>query len=491
MRGTATPRRRGFPALSWAWPPEGHRQLLRAAICPDIDLAEAELRSWLRENDLDRANFSEHRLLSAVTGRLGARLNALPEYPRLTGIQRMNWTRSRLAVAEVRPALLRMVTSGLRVVLLKGAARIALDTAEQKVRTAWDVDILVRDSDFAIAYGLLSVDGWQSARGESQLGLASRLSHVRARNLKKGRFGDIDLHRIAYRPEHQSTPDDARLYSDARAVTYFGIDCFVPSPEERLSMAIANGGLDGESHSDWIVDCAKIIECDSVDWPALEAIIDRRGLTGHAEIAISFLRHGLGLSAQLPKGFLSDRRSGWIRPRDIGSLLLAKHPSEMARPLQLVRRTIVETRKLKASRDQRTAACPLFVARMRNVAASGDGGAALRVPLDRDPTTVGPHILRLELMVMTSRQRRRTDFELVSEGRSICQMRGVRLRPQEGGKRLRFKGTVLLDPADGPLFIDALPGRYLEQDAPEEMQARYAALPFVVLHATLTRFRAR
>jgi hypothetical protein len=147
-----------FPSLSWAWPQGGRHLLIVAAICPDEDRAFEAIQQWLRETDLDDATFAEHRLLSAITTRFDARLAHHPEYARLCGLQRLNWTKSRMAVSTAKPALQKMVDAGLSVILLKGACRIALDIAEQKSRTSYDLDLLLNHSDFANAIEILAQD---------------------------------------------------------------------------------------------------------------------------------------------------------------------------------------------------------------------------------------------------------------------------------------------------------------------------------------------
>ncbi len=115
--------RRFFPTLRWAWPAGGLDQLLLAAACPDESRARAALDAWLNANDIDAVEYRDQRLLVAITDRFGTTLGARPEGPRLAGLQRHLWTRSRMAIAQAATALRRMVDAGIPVMLLKGAAR--------------------------------------------------------------------------------------------------------------------------------------------------------------------------------------------------------------------------------------------------------------------------------------------------------------------------------------------------------------------------------
>lgn len=185
------------------------------------------------------------------------------------------------------------------------------------------------DDDFETAVCMLLDDGWQSSRGESVLGLKARLSSVRARNFKKGRFGDIDLHRCAYQHIQASPRFDAELLADALTVTYYEVPVFVPSVEERLVMAMGHGAWDGHHHSDWLVDIVGMLNSETVDWDRLHAIAQGRKLRGPIAIALSFLSQEINIP--LPHDVL--HRFGAHRARaklrDIPSLILARDAQDL------------------------------------------------------------------------------------------------------------------------------------------------------------------
>lgn len=468
-----------WPNDTWAWPARSHHLLLSAALLPDPDAAGAALRTWLAENDLDDADFSEHRLLSAVATRLGARLDDLPDYRRLVGIQRLNWTKSRMAVRENQGALDILALAGIKIVLLKGAARVALDPEEQKSRTSYDLDILVADADFAEAAERLLDAGWQSARGESASGLIARLPSLRARNLKKGRFGDLDLHRHGYRPRHSSPTDDAALMSEAAPVDYYGIGVNVPRAEERLAMAMAHGGLDGASHSDWLVDCAQILTGSDLDWDAFRGIIARRNLSEAARIAIGYLRDGVGmdLGAGPATTLIGAGASG---PRHWGNLLSAADPETLPPPLRATRRAVLALRRARDSGGEGPGGPPRHLAVMRRARGVSTGPVGLSTTLDFTPATSGVYRFQLDLSVTIAPGRRRAEFEITAHDRTICFLRALCLRERVGPGRVRFSGQFELRPGEGELDLRALPGTFLQPDAPPDARGRYGALPFVV-----------
>ena len=178
-----------FPSLRQAWPAGSLHQLLLAVLCPDEPRALAAIQDWLKSHDLDEVGFREHRLLAAIAERHGPRLRDFPAHPRLLGLQRQLWTRSRMAAAAAEPVLQAFAAAGMRIMLLKGWARIAARPDAQRSRVAHDLDILVAPADFPRAMDILFAMGWSAASGHSSLCLQAEAATLRAMNFFSGRFG--------------------------------------------------------------------------------------------------------------------------------------------------------------------------------------------------------------------------------------------------------------------------------------------------------------
>src|SRR5262249_40933921 len=150
----------------------------------------------------------------------GVALAARPEGPRLAGLQRHLWTRSRMSIAQAATALRRMVDAGIPVMLLKGAARLAAEPDSVRARMAHDVDVLVPRQGFADAMEALFETGWTASSGESRLCLRRMAPGIRATNFFRDRFGDFDLHQWAY---GDGIPHDGlqrALWDNARPVEF-------------------------------------------------------------------------------------------------------------------------------------------------------------------------------------------------------------------------------------------------------------------------------
>lgn len=479
---------RRFPHLSWAWPDGSRHQLITAAIHRDSEIAFTAIRDWLRETDLDDATFAEHRLLSAITTRFDRCLSQMPEYARLCGLQRLNWTRSRMAIAISRPALEEMVNAGLRVILLKGACRVALDMDEQKSRTSYDLDLLFHPDDFEKAFEILAADGWQSTRGESVLGLRARLSSIRARNFKKGRFGDIDLHRSSYHLASSSEACDLELLNDIQPVNYYGLPVYIPSVEERLTMAIGHGGWDGHSHSDWLVDVARILDRESVDWEKFTRIIKARRLRGPAAIALSYLEQEMGL--QIPDNIRADiyghRRL--FKASQISAMLLAKDTDTLNRGQKIARGIVKGIERIQFSGRDNSHDTPVFRAFTWKAAASPDANLALEQQVAL-PTQLqhGVWAFNLQIEMPAPRKPRRIELELNGHDRNLCHLQAFHVRSTTARVVVRFRGQVVIKADDPPITVSALPGKLMEEGLGAKDRDKYAAVPFFIRSADFQR----
>ena len=112
--------------------------------------------------------------------------------------------------------------------LFKGGADYAEGLAPATRRIMGDVDVLVHPDDVVRATDALCECGWESSSGESPQYLRL-LAPVRAStNFRRGRFGDIDLHRVAFHFSKRDAELDAALWSRARPLLFGGKKVLVP-----------------------------------------------------------------------------------------------------------------------------------------------------------------------------------------------------------------------------------------------------------------------
>lgn len=476
-----------FPSTRWAWPTGGLDQLLQAALCPDESRASESLGHWLATHDIESVEYRDHRLLVAIVNRFGSALAAFPEGPRLAGLQRHLWTRSRLAIAQASAASRSLVAARIPLMLLKGAARIAADPDASRARLAHDVDVLVPPTHFTAGIATLFEANWKASSGESRLRLQRIAPSLRAMNFFRDRYGDIDLHQWAYGDVLPIAPLQCDLWERATPATFFGVPVLIPSETDRAALAIVNCGLDAHTHSDWLIDCAQLL-ARSLEWERLLEILQQTRAVLPAQVAVGYLAGSVGLP--IPEAFLKPlmRLSAGGPLRRIAALLQAK-PRANWTPLTRVSRGVAKQwSRLGRPRKQ----CPELFLRGRFFnpqAIEADRPRALRHELAQ-PTSVGHATnVRLDLAVEMPGTRRRVEFELNTANGHVARLSARSLRRRRGIYGLRFQGVIDWRPADGPLFLEARPGRQLRGGESTRETAHYQALPCQIVACQLSEPR--
>lgn len=475
---------RRFPDYGWAWPRGDLDRLLKAALLADEAAALAEAVAWLAANDIDDVTFREQRLLTAIADRFGRRLAASPAFPRLVGLQRHLWSRSRLALHEAREALAALVDAGIGCMLIKGASRIALAPEAQRGRVSHDIDLLVRPRHMRAAFAALLDMGWQAASGASAMRLVAHAETYRAMNFFRGRHGDLDVHQKAYHPVQASLRDDEDLWRRAVEATLDGVAVSVPSAGDRIAIAIAHGGLDAHAHSDWLVDIHRAVEDGGVDWAALEATLAVRRLLVPSAAALTYLAQEIGTPVPAPVlAGLVERADAEGMLRRL-AILESKPRTDFGR-LSGAARGIAKQMRLWSGRRE-AAPPPQTVWRARLARPAGhDGGKApatgIAIPVERRAGT-----LELTLLVDLPPARRRVELELSTSTRLLATLRYRKLTASPGLRRLVFRGPLQLDAGEEVLRLEARPSRFSPHWTTPEEAARYAAVPFALVGA---RFR--
>ncbi|WP_114287435.1 nucleotidyltransferase family protein [Candidatus Halocynthiibacter alkanivorans] len=463
-----------FPGLGWAWPKDRLDSLIYAAIAPDQDQALAHFKPWLTGIDLNDMGFREHRLLTAISARFGNALAGFPEYPRLVGLQRNLWTKSRMALRDTVPVLRLFADNGIPVMLLKGAARLALCSADQKARVSHDLDVLVPPSHIDQALALLGEKEWHGSSGESHHCIIARSNGLRAMNFFGGRFGDIDLHQWAYGFQTPMPELETALWDNAVQAEFFGVQVLVPAASDRIALAIFHSAYDAHNHSDWLIDCAHYLRDPELDWGRLSDTIAKAGINFPAAVAFSYLNARIGLPIDRKFSSRLQRFEDTGIATKVAGVLEAKPQSDWTPSVRLARRFVKSLRLRRQVKPATRAAV---------IKGKFGHGAEDSTENDQNITFLAqaqPGKFRFDITVDLDVKDvpRRYEFELNSEARHLTRLNKRTLVTRQGRKRLRFSGTVTLTEQDSGLWLEARPGRYLYPGVAAKAVARYGTVPF-------------
>tara|TARA_A100001391_G_scaffold29931_2_gene16052 strand:+ start:781 stop:2247 length:1467 start_codon:yes stop_codon:yes gene_type:complete len=475
------------PNWSWAFPQGSHHQLIDAAIgCDDIQSLEAA-HHWLTDNDIDDASFRDHRLLLAVMERFKTQLRRHSAYPRLIGLQRQLWSRSMMTLHEAQKSLRRIAERGHAVMLIKGASAIAAAETRRKQRFACDIDAVVKPTDVVPVFEILVEDGWIPSPGTSPQYLRERLSATRSINLFKGNWGDFDLHSRPFHPGQGGQADDDLFWDAARVAQCAGVPLWIPQPEDRVALAIAHGGLDGHSHSDWMVDLAVLMQQESLNWSRLAEIIVSRRIEVPASVTFEYFRTQLGYP--IPASFLRPlfRSASSNCLRKVTGLVQCRPKEQFGITGKIVRGITKKCRKVKGARLM--PAQPkdrlLKVRRISYSATSPISPPPLVTSYSlgrpRHASDSPTRKVEIVLEIEPTTARRRFEWEICSPDTHHCRGRFRTWTLRETPLRLHLSGVIRCPSADCELTLMSRPSRQLRDFASELEKQRYNEPAFRVL----------
>lgn len=390
-----------------------------------------------------------------------------------------------MALRDCREALQTLSAAGLPFMLMKGASRVALERQAQLGRVAHDIDILVRPEHMHSATGLLSDMSWVAASGASASRLAAQAPHLRAINMLKGEFGDVDLHAAAYHHTNRSEADDAALWQRALPATLTGVPVLVPSAADRIALALAHGSVDAHVHSDWLVDIDACMRIGPVDWPVLLRICEQRGLLVSAASALGYLAEmGAPIPAETLDKFI--RSADALGPLSRLGLFETKPRMDHNPVIALGRGLLKQLRLMQARRARSDGADAIWRSHFAipRRAEQIDERTRLELELGDSPSAAS---LEVKLAVRVPGRSRRVDWELSAGGRHVATLRYRKLLPWPGVKTLTFRGRCALDRDQDKLTLAARPSRYLRSGSSVADIERFGALPFQLISVSPRR----
>jgi hypothetical protein len=475
-------------AIEHGWPPSHIDLLLRANLAEE-STARAAWQAWRNTRVLEDAEWREIRLLAPLARRVRELEPGSELLPRLEGMAKSHWTQTQLTLAEIVPALDALNGADIPCLLFKGGADYAEGLAPATRRIMGDVDVLVHPGDVVRATDALCECGWESSSGESRQYLRL-LAPVRAStNFRRGRFGDIDLHRVAFHFSKRDAELDAALWSRARPLLFGGKKVLVPSGEDSIVISLASGV--GGNSGDWAIDVGHRISASSLDWDRIVETAARRGLVPTALSGLIYVR---SLGVAIPEQAIARLHAlavpvtewlkYWSNVRGLGRRRgLAKKVLNGIADLGLPHRSYdYRVRGIRPVPVRR----PIMGPRLWGEPVTVAGGAhewrtshSLHVSKARAACTIA-------LCVPSSTPSRRVFFDV-----RIGDLALARLRARSGGRREGEQVLRFRFPLPSPngrsvdLTIESRPVRYVDAGAASNIRDAFGAMPFRLIGAWL------
>lgn len=286
------------------WPPEGQILLLKAALT-DLEAARQAWHAWDARQELADATSPEVGLLAAIAHRIPELAPGVPMDPRLVGARRYIWTLTQTTLGAVRPLLAALHAEGSRLMLIKGAARLAADPTLAQERALRDIDVLIHPQDWERALHIARREGWTVPRRANANSADLRHAHaIGLRSPNAAARGECDLHRTALR-ECLNDGQDLDMWTRALAVRFLDVDVLRPSPTDFALITLAQSTLytPAPITAHWALDVDPLIRAGEIDWDLLARETRKRCIEPYVAAPLLMLQERIG--SPVPAGILS------------------------------------------------------------------------------------------------------------------------------------------------------------------------------------------
>jgi hypothetical protein len=275
-----------------AWPARSVDRLLRAALLENLDAAAAAWQAFEANADFDHLTAGEMRLIALVSKRLVTLAPTSAMRARIGGIERAQWSRSQLAIAEAGIGLRALEAEGVNLLVFKGVSRAAMRGAPTRGLATSDVDVALKPGNFPKALELLTRAGWHPMAPANALRHQARRGGASGLHLVREQFGSLRLHQTVFHPPLASEADDASVWQRSAPGRIAGANVHVPCATDAIAIAVAHGVLDSHESGDCLADVATAIDY-GVNWELFGSIADRHRLDARAALVLRYARERL------------------------------------------------------------------------------------------------------------------------------------------------------------------------------------------------------
>jgi Uncharacterised nucleotidyltransferase len=274
-----------MPGACW---PDAEQELLLAACVREGEAALEGWRRWRERVGVDSADAHSLRLLPLAYRRL-SELGVPPsELSELKLAYRTSWSHTQMLLARTGDAVADLEDTGIRTLVLKGAAVALLDYQDLGARPMSDMDVLVPPEDASRAMEVLAEHGWRPlVPWPAQL-----VGILHGHPFTDGQGRGLDLHWFAL----QRRQPDQDLWDTAVPLELRGVNTLAPGPAWRVLHALVHGAEAGDPPPiRWVADAAAVLRVNEVDWDALVEHARGREVTLIAARTLAYLRDTFAL----------------------------------------------------------------------------------------------------------------------------------------------------------------------------------------------------
>ena len=277
--------------FSSCWPTAQQELLLKAAISEPED-ASAAWNRWISQVDISTIDQGSYRILPLVYRRLGSQLESDPRIQKLKGVYRRTWYKNQMLFFHMAKLVQMLESSGVRTLILKGAALVPLYYKDPGLRPMDDFDILVHPSQARDAIRIVLDQGFSP-----QWRLPKSLTDEYLRVTDEYGFTDtgdlkVEIHWYAI-AENTGFDYDEDWWHTAVPLLINGVGTLALDATYQLLHLCAHGiEWNTVPSIRWICDSLIVLDsaADTIDWPGLFETTKGRRLVLPIRSALKYLK---------------------------------------------------------------------------------------------------------------------------------------------------------------------------------------------------------
>ena len=469
--------------LRSGWPSPTIDRLLRAALLKDAPAAQA-WREFEEKADFDHLTAAQTRLIGLVARRLPVIAPVSPMLARMGGIERANWSRSKLVIGEAASGLRALAAASIPMLIIKDASRVAAADPLARGRMIYDIDIVVDPEMLSRAFDIFVQEGWQPSGPGTPLYHRTLLADATVVNLVRGRFGNLNIHRTTFQMPFLSPINEPAVWECSVKGMLGGTAVRVPSASDSVAIAIAHGIAYASESSDWLFDIG-VHSDEGLDWKQFTETARQHGLEAPAAVVLNYVRERLDRA--VPAATLNGlKRAAVRRPLVLLVTLAGMRLGSRHVCLSRTVRAFAEQARPRSWRRRRSQArrWRTFSTSASRISAMPPGEFALQHDIGlpgRAPGEAWTGAIDLALLVALSSAARRVDFEVNSTDRHHLRLSALVYNSRACEQLLRFRFPVSLRANEPGLLVAASPRRTFNVDTSPDLAARYAPTPFRII----------
>jgi hypothetical protein len=184
--------------------------------------------------------------------------------------------RNMLMAAELIKVMALLEKNGIESLAFKGPTLAQMAYGDISLRYNWDLDLLIRKEQLEQAIELLKSQGYEPAfqMTPAQYKSYASISHDFCLYSPRGDI-PIELHWRLFSNEFMVHIDDADFFANSSEVTIQGKPIKSFNTEQLLVYLATHGAKHQWERMEWLVDIARVIEKQSIDWDHLVSISEQ------------------------------------------------------------------------------------------------------------------------------------------------------------------------------------------------------------------------